>query len=285
MKAIFPLIVILSCSLSQAQEQKRIVLDLETSMPVSYATIKVLHKSKGAIASEKGEFDLSIDAADSVLFTCVGYKSKTIAGKDITAITYLEPRAKTLEKVTVHTKNILRTLVLGYDTSRFNNDLNWGPGSKAEFAQRMDFPDINRSYKLRKIFIRIKKHSCYGPLLLHIYDTDTYTGNPGEEILTKPIYFNKSTIKKNKATIDVSEDNLYWQGDKSFFVSFSWMPEAMEQNCLTTIFFLQSSNRSTFTRSIMSDNYNWLPFYWGKDRAGNPSHATTFFSVEVDEIN
>jgi hypothetical protein len=278
------IIIIIIFSKSEAQTVNRTVVDIRTNQPISYAAIKILHKPMGAIASQEGAFELAIDAQDSVLFSCIGYRNKKIVGKDAGSIIYLEPKVKSLETITIRPTKLLQTLILGQDTSNFKDDLNWGPGGQAEFAEKIDLPDTNRLYKLKKVFLRLKKHDCYGPLLLHIYQADSVSGVPGEEIFSTLVHFNKSNVKKNKATLDLTEHNIYWQDSKSFFIGFSWLPSAWEQKCLTTLFFLQRNYSHTYTRSISLKDYKWYQFYWGKDQAGNPSHASMFFSVEVDEL-
>ena len=51
-------------------------------------------------------------------------------------------------------------------------------------------------YRLKKIYLSIQKSGCWGELLLHIYQTDTTTGNPGEELFLKHLVITKADVKK-----------------------------------------------------------------------------------------
>ena len=121
---------------TEAQELTRVILDGESKLPVSFATVKVLNKPIGAIASEKGEFVLDLQETDTVLFTCVGYKPSKIRGKDISEVVLLHRKPNTLKKVYVRTNKVSPMLVLGFDKPDVSEKLAWRHGGDAQRATR-----------------------------------------------------------------------------------------------------------------------------------------------------
>ena len=55
------------------------VYEENSTTPIPYAIVKVQHKNIGIVSNESGKFNLSnqgIDAGDSIIVTCLGYKPK-----------------------------------------------------------------------------------------------------------------------------------------------------------------------------------------------------------------
>jgi hypothetical protein len=284
MRAVFLLGFILPGILSHSQE-KRVVFDATTNNPIPFATIKVINKPKGTFANANGEFTLNVETNDTVLITSVGYKPKTIPGKEISSSVYLDPKVIILQKAIVHSGPLIRQLLLGSDTTNLDAELNWGPGSQAEFAKKIILPDSEKLYRVNRVSVRIKKHNgCFGPLLLHIYTSNPSTGVPDSEILIRQVNFDRKNTKKDKGWVNLTEDKIIWTGTSSFFVGFSWLPRAYDEKCLTTLFFMRSKRTDTYTRNIETDQYKWFNFYYPKkDESGNPSYTTIFITVDVEE--
>src|SRR5258706_9100529 len=104
MKLVWIFIFLLKFNPAFSQTVSGKILDQKTNSPIPYATVKILHTPKGVIASNKGEFELNIDAADSVLFSCVGYYQKILVGEEIRTEIFMEPKIKMLEDVIVKDK-------------------------------------------------------------------------------------------------------------------------------------------------------------------------------------
>src|SRR6185295_6743442 len=77
----------------------RTILDKNTRSPVPFASVKVLHKPLGVIASDKGEFTLPIEKSDTILITCVGYYQLILTGEKIEDAIYLVPKIQSLPGV------------------------------------------------------------------------------------------------------------------------------------------------------------------------------------------
>ena len=286
MKPIWVFIFLLNINPAFSQTISRKILDQKTNSPVPYATVKVLHAPKGVIASNKGEFELNIDAADSVLFSCVGYQQKILIGKEIGTEVYLEPKIKILEAVTIKDKKWIRTIKLGKTDNNIKGDENWRltEEGKDEFAQKIELPDSLLFYKIKKIYIPVKKFICWGPLLLHIYAADTVSEYPGEELLAKPLYISNKDVVHNKAVIDISSENLYLYHSKSFFVGISSLQDTVTERGMTTILLSKSSNARTYSRSLHQASFAWFPFGLLMDQNKNRYWVRTYYSVEADEM-
>jgi hypothetical protein len=193
----FLIFSILLCRAYGFAQPLRKVLDKQTGLPVSYATVKVLHQPRGVIASDKGEFVLSLDRSDSVLFSCVGYEEKILIGGQIDTIIFLFPKIKTLSQVTIGKKIPARSIVLGEKIKRSKDERYWLVSSaQEEFAQRIDIPDSSHVYKIKKVIIPTGKYTCPGSLLLRIYTPDSITGLPGEPLLLKFVEVRRSGTRK-----------------------------------------------------------------------------------------
>ena len=278
------MLIVVNHAVSQTVSRK--ILDKKTNSPIPYATVKILYLPKGTITSEKGEFNLTIDAIDSVLFSCVGYQQKIMIGKEIGTEIYLEPKIKILEAVTIRDKKWIRTIVLGNTDKKIKGDENWGLTREGmnEFAQKIELPDSSLFYKVKNIYIPVKKHVCWGPLLLHIYAADTDSEYPGEELLVKPVYISKQNVHNQKATINISAENLYLHSSKSFFVGISRLQDSATEKCLTTLLVSKSSNARTYIRTLYSSAYEWWTFGHMRDNNNILYEVRTFYSVEVDEM-
>lgn len=286
MRILLLLVMIASYCPAITQPLRRI-LDMQTGLPVSYATIKVLHRPRGIIASAKGEFELLIDNTDSVLFSCVGYNQKIVVGEKIGTTIYLTPKIKELREVKIGKKRLVREILLGNKDKKLQNDFNWGPGSsglKEEFAQKIEIPDSTFIYRVKKIYIPVKKFSCWGQLLVRIYAADSSSEFPGEEIFLKLVDIQKNDIRQRKATIDLSEENLYFHNCKSFFISIGWPQDAYYSKCITTVLLSKASQEKTYARYLGSNSYMWYPFGLFKDLNGVTFEAKTGYSVELEQL-
>jgi hypothetical protein len=283
-----------------SHSQNRWLLDSKSKAGVPYATIKVLNAPGGTVAAADGSFHLKLLKGDSILVTSVGYDEKIFAAGDFSDTIFLERKFKSLGEITVRKKKFLRSFFAGNGAPTLNAKLdcdfykgekttcvNWGPsGNEEEFAEKIDLPSNELIYQLRKIFVPVKKTGCYAPLLIRIYLPDRSGKFPGELLLVKPMVIDKASVKNDKAAIDLSTDNVYIENSRSFFVSAGWMPDATEQECITSIVFLLAANtENTFSRSLVSNSYLWQPIGLVKNNK-KQLHAklVSFYAAELWEM-
>src|SRR5215203_5750663 len=96
-------------SINSISQLSRQVINKNSLLPIRFATIKVLHKAQGVIASETGEFKLTLDPDDSVLISCVGYYSVILVAGEIGSAIHLVPKFTSLRNATIRTYKTIAT--------------------------------------------------------------------------------------------------------------------------------------------------------------------------------
>ncbi|MES2134245.1 MAG: carboxypeptidase-like regulatory domain-containing protein [Bacteroidota bacterium] len=86
---------------------KGYVKDQATGLPIAYCSIAIKNNHTGTISNEEGEFILSMNNTDTLLFSCIGYKKqKTSAASFIkNSVIKLIPNVNTISEVTVTADN------------------------------------------------------------------------------------------------------------------------------------------------------------------------------------
>ena len=120
MRTLLLLFLIFFSTITYSQTS-RLVIDKNTLLYVPFATIKVLNKKGGVIASEKGEFQLQFNPDDSVLISCVGYYPIILIGKEIKSTISLAPKFKSLPNVTIQSHTIFESVLIGDKSQKFKN--------------------------------------------------------------------------------------------------------------------------------------------------------------------
>ncbi|HEX6333668.1 MAG TPA: hypothetical protein VFZ78_05550 [Flavisolibacter sp.] len=93
MKKSFLLKLFLLVSVIAFSQQTRFrIVNAETGSPVSYATVKMLTRPGGAVASGSGTFRMEIRQHDTILVTYVGFAPLKIAGAQVRELIILSPR-------------------------------------------------------------------------------------------------------------------------------------------------------------------------------------------------
>ena len=269
-----------------AGQEKRKVLDKVTGTPVSYVTIKVLHSERGVIGSADGEFTITTEPGDSILFTCAGYKPIIVPGNKIGDTVYMVRIMIELKPGVIGTERPTGTITIGNEEKIVKGDITWGPspsGSYDEFAQKMVLPDSAARFKIKKVLIPVKKLRCTGSLLLRVYYPDSSADQPGLQVLNKLVHGAGLDVNKGISTIDVDGDNLFFYGADSFFISITWPPEAFREKCLTGIMLSGHSESQTYSRTLTISSFQWFSFVGRfKDKNGNNFEPRTFFAVEAE---
>lgn len=74
------------------------VFDAETRKPIPYVNIWVEGEQIGTNSEENGSFSLNISEEKNIVFSSLGYETKTISSKEITKV-YLQPTAIQLQEI------------------------------------------------------------------------------------------------------------------------------------------------------------------------------------------
>jgi hypothetical protein len=284
--------------LVNAQTITRKLADHQTGAGVPFATIKILQTEKGTIASASGEFQLDISETDSVLITSVGYDKRIIVGNDIAPVIYMDAKAISLKPVSIKALKPQRSFVLGNGAPFLNEKIScdfnpkvydnpcypWG-GENIEFAERMALPDSSSIYKLKNVIIplRTKFTGCW-EFLLHVYEEDSITHFPGEEVFMKSCHFTRRDLHRAKVIIDLSGDNILFQQGKAFFVSVGLNTDNGKGGCHTVVLLKISDYHNTYSRGLKNMKFEWIPFGQMTTYNGSPQQIATLFAAEVEQM-
>lgn len=192
------------------------VLSSETNQGIGFVNIGIIGKDVGTVSDEHGNYRISLDnieGNDTLRFSMIGYKSKTIAAgcfsEDSVRNIFLEPVIYNLQEVEVlyHKPFEIRigtSVTTDVLRSGFaSNDLGSELGIKVNVRRRMKLKDLHLN-----VAVCTYDSVTYR---LNIYQSEN--GTDYKNILTKPIYisFTKDEIK-NLLTFDLSEYSIIVEG-------------------------------------------------------------------------
>lgn len=288
MKILSLILTLFIQSATFCQDSSRQVIDQSTRIGIPYATVKILHSKLGLMADENGKFNLRISESDSVLISSAGYYEQLYPGSLIGRKITLTAKAQILPPVSLRSMKILRRLRLG-DKEKFKDHTggSFGTNSKSEYAQEIRLPNDSFSYRLMRVFVGIDREKCSYPVLLHICETDTLTGQPGEEIFSKYCSLTTADFRgRHKAIIDLSSGAVYLHNKKSFFIGIGWPPANSPQQCSSDLIIKRSREISNFyLRKLSNVNYAWgyVPD-WRPFGVKTPFHGGIYLAVDCEEM-
>jgi hypothetical protein len=261
---------------------RKVLLDKDTRIPVSNATIKAINCKFGTYSSENGNFEIP-DSINEIRISCVGYVliEKYKIAKNIDTI-FISQFVQELEEVQVKNLKFLESFNYGIQNAKEN--FKWGPSGRGEeFAQRFKINlEKNQVLRIKKIFLAAKNFDPANPVLIHIYTSNSITKLPENELLSSIITVEKENFKGKKIEIDVSKFNVLIE-QCEFFISFQWLAKNIgaEKNTNTLLSMTNElSEELTYSRLLTSKNYDWFPAP-KFSKSNNPSN--TMFYVEIEK--
>ena len=258
MKAIVSLFLVISSMIASAQPPLRFVRDQQNGAPVPFAAIKVKDKPGGIITNAGGDFRLSV-MGDSIIVSAAGYHDKVLYGLFRDSVILLQPKASAIQGLDHRLLKPAGSVLIGMPEED-PKDVSWGPGAKAEIAQRFTLPE-KKVYKLKKVLLPMSSSGCPGKVLMHVYAFDSATGLPGEELLVREIDIVRVKIRRKIAHIDADGYDIFFNRADHFFISFSWLHSAFNENCLTTIRMNRNGrNHHSYSRALVNNHYGWGKF-------------------------
>lgn len=193
------------------------VYSSETGEGIGYVNIGIIGGNTGTVSDQLGNFSIVLDKKyddDSLRFSMIGYKSRTILVKEFAADSTwkvsLEPKIYNLADI-VEVYKRPKTLILGnpVETNELrsgfsDNELGSELGVRVNARKRTQLKDINLDIAV----------CTYDSV---IYRMNIYLVEDGvvcENILAKPIYisFNKEQIKE-VLTVDLWKYSIIVEGD------------------------------------------------------------------------
>jgi hypothetical protein len=218
-KCIFLLLFILLSFSTQAQKSYLFqILEQNSTKPVSYATIYAKVQKDGVTANEQGFFELQATENDTLVITCIGYKTANFVLKSLVSNQkiFLETDISELESVTITpNKKEKKVVSIGYFKKRIGSMAhkfsNFTNTENAIFIE-------DSTYMNHKIIdIRLNRHK--GTLYTNLFKLCMYSvkeEKPDKNLLTREVIFSDEDIVNNKVIVPIEEMNLIFPKEGVF---------------------------------------------------------------------
>lgn len=245
---------------------RMIVCDAQTRKGIPYATIKIINKPEGVYANEDGLFVVKVLKSDSLLVTCVGYKTERLILPKTDTI-FLQPIVVALDEVKVSAKKRKGKSFGYYNTKKGITFL--GGKIQIEYVTKLVIPQEYVSYRIKKVKINTRNRNEANPVRLHIYSQGK-DGLPDKELLTEDIIIN-DWIKSNDE-IDLSRLELVLS-ERVLLVGIEWIDGVIDRKIghFTSVGFgitSQVREKLTYSRTFKDPKYRWQLVDW-VDRPAN----------------
>jgi hypothetical protein len=239
------------------------VVDKSSQAPVPYATIGFIKKNAGTNADEKGKFILEVPMADpdTLLISSVGYESLKISVQDarVNSTIALEKKVRPLASVTVISKDKWE-----YATINKPDCTNSGMvsmGQVTQMGQLLAAPVSNCQLMEVNLCMNVVPFETRkAKFRIRIYQPDSLTGTPSEELCTEPIEVDADS---KKISVDLTDKRIFIPG-RSFIVAIEWLriPYNEQSNKKSTIITYRPS--ISFKHEKNTDATMWMLGYEGK---------------------
>lgn len=208
------------------QKLSGIIVDAESKIPISYATIINLKSMHGLYSTENGKFEITINKGDSLRISCIGYKPVTISGilnkkYDLDTV-FLNPESKNMSEVIITSINWneYKEKKIGYSGIKSI----WHIGGLTGFEYAAYIPNdkkLSGAYICNLLYKIVKKRTDTVVVRLHLYSVNT-GGTPGNELLDSN-YFVLLTGKMDKTmAFDITSLKIKFPNE-GIFVGFEWL--------------------------------------------------------------
>lgn len=239
-------ILIFSCFLSSAQV-RAVIIDGNTKERIPYVNIWVENENTGTTSNESGEFVLTVaDTNLMILFSAIGYTTKSIKAGNISGLVALMPQSMILQEVFIHPKKGAKTLEVGrLNKSEIHNYF----GSAVSPWMVANYYPYQDEYKntpfLKHLNILTESTIKKATFNIRLYSVNE-SGKPGDYLYDKNI-IGIARRGKNMTEVDLSTLNIQFP-ENGFFIAFEWL--IIESNKYT----------ATYSRSDSKERYNGIRY-------------------------
>ncbi len=244
------------------------VVNKRTHEPIPYATVKVMNKPLGLFCTEAGVFTLDLETSDTVVISSAGFATRKIPGSLLSQMIELEEKTRMLVPVTVGATGALPIIRIGSGATSFGmklpekEEFDWGPSAvREEYAEKLEIPDTTLDYKLSALYIPVRKHDCWGPVFIRVFEAsgtkDSIFNIPGEEIYSSYVSVSSASVKKQRLKIDLDSAGIFFHRQNCFFISVTW---PYKSNCLTALQRIKDPAAVFYSRSLNNRSYNWIVY-------------------------
>jgi hypothetical protein len=235
-------ISILIISQTGFSQLKSVVIDSVSNEKIPYVNIWIQNKNFGTTSNFNGEFQLSCNNSDTIIFSAIGYERKKICSDSIPKIICLIPIIVELKEVLVLGYKEKLYLKIGeFKKSKIHNFFACGinPWIVARY-----FPNdtsYTKTKYLNKLRFLTKSHLDNSKFYVRLYKA-TEGGEPGDFLFNEPIM---GIAKKGKhiTELDLSDLNLKFP-EHGLFIAIEWL--IIEENKYEFNYSEDGSNKKNF---------------------------------------
>jgi hypothetical protein len=188
--------------IGQTQVIEGVLYKSNSSEALPYIAIGIKGTSKGTVTDLNGKFSIHTSLTDSLVFSCVGFHSRTIAVNDFGSPFYLTEKVTQLNEVVFNSKRALRKGLVG--NTRTKTVYLFGGSNQYACLLKNDLKDTGI---LEELYFNIqpdrnKENQHETAIRIRLYANE---GNqPGKDLTTEDIIF-KINKKARILAIDVSK--------------------------------------------------------------------------------
>jgi hypothetical protein len=228
MRNLFCLLVTALISFSAFAQIKGTIQDSRTKEPIPYVNIWVENQSSGTSADENGNFSLpETDASKSIVFTAVGYGTKTLKITEVSGTIYLTPQAIELDEVVIESRKNTEKITIGSlkdaEKNHYYGINGANPWMHANFYEYK--PEYANAPYIKTIKLITSTEHKGSSFNVRLYDVDE-NGYPGDYLYDENIICYPKN-GKSTYTIDISKLNIRFP-EKGVFIALEWL--IIEQN-------------------------------------------------------
>jgi hypothetical protein len=204
-------------SFSVSAQVKGVVLDSISGKPIAYVNIWVENENIGTTSEENGTFLLDLKEGKRIVFSALGYETKTLKSTEIEKVK-LYPKVYELEEVVLEIPKKTKELEVG-DSKKMNHT--YFSGDKPWiYVKLFDFEELySKTPFLKKIHFYSDSKIKNAKIKIRVFEMNDSL--PNFDLLFEDIIV---TVKKGmrKNTVDVSKYNIKFPS-KGLLIGLEWL--------------------------------------------------------------
>ena len=211
------LFLLLLTSISLSAQVKGVVLDSISGKPIAYANIWVENENIGTTSEENGTFSLDIKAEKNIIFSALGYETKTLKSTEIATVSLVQ---KVYEMPDVVLEIPKQTKEIEVGDSKKMNHIHFSGDKPWIYAKLFDFDEMySETPFLKKIHFYSDSKIKNAKIKIRVFEMNDSL--PNFDLLFEDIIV---TVKKGmrKNTVDVSKYNIEFPR-KGLLVGLEWL--------------------------------------------------------------
>lgn len=197
-------LILFLISFSLSAQIKGVVKDSISGKPIAFVNIWVENENIGTTSEENGSFTLEIKEEKNIVFSVLGYETKTIKASNFENVLLVQ-KVYEMPEVVLEVPKRTKEIEVGNSNNRFylaeSQIVPW------IFAKKIDLDSLDLSLKfLKKIIYFTNSEVQSGKFRIRIFNLDI-KGKPLDDLLVEEIIV---LVKKGKqkSIVDVSKFNI-----------------------------------------------------------------------------